>query len=415
MRYLYILPGPVYPPSSGPQNLTFGLLSSAAEGAACDIIGFSTSEEEDSMWKQLPAVLPAVTIVQLVRLRSGLGRRLSRLAHLVRGLPVSLAKYENRFLHLWLRERLKECRYDLVHFDSFNVSMYRRDCGMLPTLLVPPDAYSLRARRGLDLARGIRMRAAYLWKHAAYRRFEVAAYPHFTLVCPVSEVDSAWLRRIEPSIRTQTVGIPIAQEFAYSASLQGAKSTTPTVICAGYFAEDLVSEGGVEFLEQVYPTFKELAPRAKVVFWGTTPTRRLSSCLEQHPGVQYVGHIDDYKAFLQSATIYVLPQRSGSGIQTKVQQAMAVGLPVVARPHVLAALGASPGVHALASKTNEEMAQDIARLIEKPEEREQIGRAASAFIWARFGPNVVAAQLRQAYATAMAVRRSEPQSEWATT
>ncbi|MEL7658968.1 MAG: hypothetical protein AAGU75_24010, partial [Bacillota bacterium] len=185
-RILYIMPTYVYPPDTGPRHHTFGLLKYCAQKYECHLAGFSEQTSNIEQWYRIEEALPNTHVVKIVSQNSGPARRLSRLNKFFRGLPVSLATYENLNFASWLSQATASGLYDLIHFDTFNVSLYRRQCGNVPTVLIPYDAYSMEMRNAINLVQRPLDRLKYLWKWLAYSRFERHQYRHFTKVCPVS-------------------------------------------------------------------------------------------------------------------------------------------------------------------------------------------------------------------------------------
>jgi glycosyltransferase involved in cell wall biosynthesis len=162
----------------------------------------------------------------------------------------------------------------------------------------------------------------------------------------------------------------------------------------------------VEFLAEVYPALKQGSVRFSISVWGARPSRRLVRALQAAPEVRHVGYVDDYVAFLKSATIYVLPQRYGAGIQTKVQQAMALGIPVVTRPAVLEALGAIDGEHGFGCQTNEQMTIRLRELLEDGLLRQRVGEVGRQLMRKSYGVEQIGRQLENAYCAAISKHRN---------
>src|SRR5256885_14832296 len=70
-------------------------------------------------------------------------------------------------------------------------------------------------------------------------------------------------------------------------------------------------------------------PGASFVICGTRPARAVRRLAERR-GVSVTGWVPDTRPYLDSAEVFVAPLRVTRGIQNKVLEAMAMGLPVVA-------------------------------------------------------------------------------------
>ena len=395
-RILYVLPQPVYPADTGPKHHTFGLAKHMSTRAECHFVGFAHGPTDREQWGELERVLPNSSVEMVVDARAGAGRIASRLGRFVTGRPVSPATFESGELRRWLRHAAATGGYDLVHFDTFNLTSYRKECASLPTVLAPTDAFSMGMRRAYDAVSSPAGRLSHAWKAWAYFRHERSVYHRFTKVCPVSAVDLAYLQRIDPRIDGEVVEIPLGDEFLGELPAPPA-DVEPHVLCSGFLFNEAIASGVLEFLREVHPRLRAENPSIRVSVWGSDPHRSLADTLKRERTVRHAGWVEDYREFLASASVYVYPQRSGSGIQTKVQQAMALGVPVVARAHVLEAIGAEHRIHAIAAEGNEEMANAILTLLRDPAERTRIGLAGAKFVRSRFDPEVVGRRLEGVY------------------
>ncbi len=85
---------------------------------------------------------------------------------------------------------------------------------------------------------------------------------------------------------------------------------------------------------------------------GAVPrgVRRSSS----HPAIRFLGYVDDVGAELSRHRAFVAPMVEGTGVKTKVLEAMAAGLPVVTTSAGVRGLAIEDGVHCLMADTGEE-------------------------------------------------------------
>jgi glycosyltransferase involved in cell wall biosynthesis len=201
------------------------------------------------------------------------------------------------------------------------------------------------------------------------------------------------------------VGIPIAEEYLSNARQNYKIVERPHIIVAGTLTIETVALAMTEFVKQVYPAIQQVLPQARVTIWGKGAPSSLLRVLQQYPEINYVSYVDDYIDFLSSAALYVFPQRCGSGIQTKIQQAMAMGIPVVTRSHILFALGALSGKHAIACDENMPMAQAITHLTQDIEQQALLGQEGTRFIRENYRLSVVGSKLEAAFQHAVEKHR----------
>ena len=89
-------------------------------------------------------------------------------------------------------------------------------------------------------------------------------------------------------------------------------------------------------------------------------------------GVKFLGYVPDLNEYLERATVSIAPMRSGSGIQNKVLEAMAAGIPVVATTVDLGGLRAVPGEHLLVADTPYDFTDAILQIFHNPSLRQNL-------------------------------------------
>ena len=114
---------------------------------------------------------------------------------------------------------------------------------------------------------------------------------------------------------------------------------------------------------------------------GAHPAATIEALPRHHPNVQVTGFMDDPYVLLEECAAMVAPMQTGGGIQNKVLEAMAMGLPVVATERaVRPIIGSEHGRHLLVANTPADMAAGIQRLLKDPDFRTSMGQEARALI-----------------------------------
>ncbi len=165
----------------------------------------------------------------------------------------------------------------------------------------------------------------------------------------------------------------------------------------GYFPNE---EAAVYFATQIFPRVRQAVPQARFVIVGADPSPRVRR-LATLPGVEVTGRVPRVQDYLARAQVAVAPMRSGTGIQNKVLEAMAVGAAVVATPYALGGLAARPGEHLLVADEAEAFAAQVVRLLGEPALGRRLARAARAYVEAHHAWAQAAARLEAVYARAM--------------
>ena len=125
------------------------------------------------------------------------------------------------------------------------------------------------------------------------------------------------------------------------------------------------------FVQSVFPILRSHLADSELIVIGPNPPAKLVRTCSQ-AGVKFLGYVPDLNEYLERATVSIAPMRSGSGIQNKVLEAMAAGIPVVATTVGLGGLRAVPGEHLLVADTPYDFTDAILRIFQNPSLRQNL-------------------------------------------
>jgi len=87
----------------------------------------------------------------------------------------------------------------------------------------------------------------------------------------------------------------------------------------------------VWFVEKIWPAIINKFPAAKFIIAGMNPSAQVKA-LEKSSGIEVTGFVDDILPYYHQSDYFVAPFRLARGVQNKVLQAFACGLPVISTP-----------------------------------------------------------------------------------
>jgi glycosyltransferase involved in cell wall biosynthesis len=103
------------------------------------------------------------------------------------------------------------------------------------------------------------------------------------------------------------------------------------------------------------------------------------------------------RIFKYLGEVAIAPMQSGSGIQNKILEAMASGLPVVTTTLGIGSLKAEPGREILVADSPEKFAKTVIGLLQNGELAEAIGYQASKFVAEKHSWELAANQIEDLY------------------
>lgn len=91
-------------------------------------------------------------------------------------------------------------------------------------------------------------------------------------------------------------------------------------------------DGVLYFYYKIWPIIKDKLPQSRFYIVGGNPSKKLKTITEKDKDVLLTGYVDDVRQYAWKADVFVAPLRIARGIQNKILEAMAAGLPIVATP-----------------------------------------------------------------------------------
>ena len=115
---------------------------------------------------------------------------------------------------------------------------------------------------------------------------------------------------------------------------QGPPASTPRVVFTGVFSYRPNERGALWFVRDVWPLVRARRPDARLALVGADPTQAIRDLALANPSIEVTGTVPDVRPYLWNAAVGVAPLLEARGVQNKVLEAIAAGLPVVTTPVV---------------------------------------------------------------------------------
>jgi len=138
-------------------------------------------------------------------------------------------------------------------------------------------------------------------------------------------------------------------------------------------------DGCVWFVNEILPRLRAKRTGVRFTIVGSRPTDEVKA-LASHPGVTVTGFVDDPREFLARAAVSVAPLRIARGIQNKVLEGLAMGLPVVGTTSATQGVEGEAGRDFLLANTVDEQVAAIERLLDDPNFARALGRRGRQFV-----------------------------------
>ena len=233
-----------------------------------------------------------------------------------------------------------------------------------PKVMDFQDAMSMNCERRMEKSRG-------LWHYILHFEFkmlrstEYNSFKIFDALTIISETDSEAI----PHKQNGDIHIiPNGVDFGYFAPMEREKKYD-ILFCGNMSYEPNVHAS--QFLaKEVMPLVWKEMPEATLLLAGASPKREVRKL--EGDKVTVTGYVDDIRESYASARIFAAPMQTGSGLQNKLLEAMAMMLPCVTTSIANASLYAEDGRQVLVGDTAQAFADHLIALLRNPERRNQL-------------------------------------------
>jgi len=133
-------------------------------------------------------------------------------------------------------------------------------------------------------------------------------------------------------------------------------------------------EAALEFANTILPLVRERVPRAILHLVGANPGARITE-LASREGIRIFANLPDLRPAVCAGQVYVCPIRHGTGLKSKMLEAMAMQMPIVGYPGAVVGLAGTPGRHYLVARRPEELADHVVGLLADPARASRLARA----------------------------------------
>jgi sugar transferase (PEP-CTERM/EpsH1 system associated) len=320
-------------------------------------------------------------------------------AALLSGEPLSVGFFRSRALAADVRRLLAREGFDVVVAYCSSMAAYA-EAFRGPKVVDLVDVDSEKWRQYAERTRHPR-KAVYTLEHRRLQSYEARLVRSFERSILISAREKECLGRFADPARVEVVANGVDADWF---ARKDARPRTENLVFVGaldYFAN---ADGIAAFASDALPEVQRQVPGARLRIVGRKPRADVLA-LGAREGVHVVGEVADVRPELWHAAIAVVPLRIAQGLQNKVLEAMAAGVPVVSSRAAVRGIDGRAGEHFLVADEPAEWAQAIASLTESPERAEKLAANARRLVRARYSWDRRAAEYEAVLEAAAGVRR----------
>lgn len=292
--------------------------------------------------------------------------------------PLRCAYFYSPVLRSRIKAKVEQGEFDLLHAEHLkSVPMLEDVIGRIPIVFDAVDCISMfeARRRGV-----VRNPFVKLFSSLEFRRmihWESKAAHLADCVVISSPIDKQQYP-LSAALDKKFEVIPNGVDLEYFDLSPDQMDTKSLVFCAklDYFPNE---DAALYFANSVWPILRKRRPELRFDIVGSRPPQTVKQ-LNGRNNIRVVGSVPDVRPYLRSASVALCPIRLRAGVQNKILEAMALGVPVVATRICCPGLAVEPGKHLLVADTPEEFACAVELVLDNPALRANLIRAGRKYV-----------------------------------
>jgi sugar transferase (PEP-CTERM/EpsH1 system associated) len=392
MRIFYICRRVPFPPDRGDKIAAFNAIRHLAARHEVHVFCLGDGVRDLANISGLQAYAKSVSAAPVDEFTI----KLRALAALVTGQPLSVAALNESKLHDAIQKKFTELRPDLIIVYSCNMAQFAEHFPNVPRIMHFGDLDSLKWPQYAE-----RSSIPLNWIYAIEARRLLSYERHiaqiFSHALVHTEIEKHDFERLIPGIPVAVVGNGVDLDYFRSA---GEAKKPASMVFTGVMDYRPNIDAVVWFCDEILPIVQANIPAANFTICGSRPAPAVRR-LAKRRGVRVTGWVADARPYLDRAEIFVAPLRMARGVQNKLLEALAMGLPCVASTAARSGTAVADGQGILATDEPREFARHVIDLLGDSDGRAEMARRARAAAVANYRWEVQLACLDQVIAAAV--------------
>jgi glycosyltransferase involved in cell wall biosynthesis len=354
------------------------------------LVSFVRSEKEREHAEYLK---PYCARIETVLLPQGVLTKYRARAKLLRMVPLAVSKSHSRTMKDVIHSIVTRETFDIVQIEYAPMGQYVSEIEDVAAVIDVHDLISISAKRIAENLGLSRRKLESLADSLIGRRYETRLYRQFSKVIAVSASVKDQLLACNPSLSVSVIspGVDIPQTQKSHSPGMGRR-----LIFMGAMWRYENIEAVLFFYHSVFSRIRNTIPGVTLCVAGGSPSEEIKR-LAADPAITITGFVEDLLPYYMESDISIAPMRIGGGVQCKILDAMAAGLPVVTTPQGNEGICAAPAKEIFVADTPETFSDRTIELIEDGELRKTISRNAIHFLRRNFGWGQTIERLESVY------------------
>jgi sugar transferase (PEP-CTERM/EpsH1 system associated) len=377
MHILYLSQRVPFPPNKGDKLRSFNQIKYLSRFHDISLVCLADNDLDLKHGSALEAYCKSVHIVPL----SPFCSRLNVCKAIFTHKPLTQAYFYSKGLRQIVEDKLRHEMFDLIFVYCSSMAQYVEDVKNLPKVIDYVDVDSEKWAQYALYAK-FPFRQIYRIEDRRLRRYETLLCKKFQGGFLVSEQEVNDFNQLVTPCHTI---VPLLNGVDLDMFQPSERPYDPRrIVFTGvmdYFAN---VETVLYFYREIFPHIKKEIPCAKFYVVGSNPVRELIDLAKEDHDIIITGYVENIQPYVQQSSVFVAPMRIARGVQNKILEAMAMGVPVVTNSLGFSGVSATAGTEILVEDNPVNFARQVVNLMKDTEWRKRVSQCARKAVEDRY-------------------------------
>jgi len=358
-------------------NTVFNLIKYFSRNHEVSVVGLAPAPISKERSDQLKQYCRRVEVVVWPKWRGAL----SAARGLMSSEPLQMWYFRSKALADKVKQVIAEEQIELAYGYHLRSGQYLADIDSIPRVLAIQPAQILHFGRRYELTRNPIMRALYGMEYGRLKGYERELANRFDSCLLISDKDRD---AIDPTHRLQNVFYnPHGTDVHSFAPPDDVIREENSLVFSGAMYMDTNSDAALYFCREILPLIWAKRPEVRFTIVGKRPPNSILK-LAEDPRIVVTGFVDDVRPYLWKASVGINPVRMAAGMQNKLLEGLAAGLPMVISPEANEGIKAPEGKAVLIGRTREEFAAHVLALLSDQSQANSLSSEGLAYVQAKW-------------------------------
>lgn len=371
MKILFICNRLPFPPDKGEKIRSFHLIKHLSKKHSISLYSLC-DKKEDAVYKEnLKEYCSSVNVYRVNPIFSNV----RALTYLFTKYPLTFGYFFSNQMKRGVQRALEEETFDIALSYCSSSAQYIIDANKVKRVV---DFVDVDSNKWESFARAAKFPFSFIYSLEAKRlkKWEKTINEMCTSSIVVTEREKERLAAIDPSgkdkVHVINNGVDL-ERFKF----QEEAAPKNMLIFTGQMDYLPNVDAVMYFYKEIFPLVKKDIPDASFCIVGRSPADIIR---KRCKGATITGYVEDIRDYLNEAKVYVAPLRISHGVQNKILEAMASGVPVVTTSKALEGINAEEEKEIIIADDAKDFASKVIELVKDEGKRKLISKNALEFV-----------------------------------